>query len=184
MLSSVAERGWRYVAAIKSNRRIILEGTKSYVRHLAKGPRSYQCVHLSRKRWVKLAKRIVLLPRVGLVALFIIKTGGETKYLISNDLELSPAQAVKLYRCRWSIETWHRDLKQHLGLGELWVRSWQACQRHWTLCLVAHNALVLWNASLPATNRKRTLGTMVRSFRTTVQAPAPIAFRHVYLKAA
>ena len=184
VLNSVAERGWRYLAAIKSNRRIVLEGNKSYVRHLAKGPRSYQRVRLSRKRWVKVAKRIVLLPKVGLVALFIIKTRGETKYLISNDLELTPAQAVKLYGGRWSIETWHRDLKQHLGFAELWVRSWQACQRHWTLCLVTHNTLVLWNASLPAKSRKRTFGSIVRSFRTTVQAPAPIAFRHLYLKAA
>jgi hypothetical protein len=56
-------------------------------------------------------------------------------------------------------------LKQHLGFGELFVRKWRACQRHWTLCLIAYNALVLWNASLPVSRRSGTFGSVARAFR-------------------
>lgn len=163
ILNRVAIQGWRYVAAIKANRRIYVDDRSTTVRHLAKGKRKYFTVRLSKKRKVHVAGRIAELPGVGPVAVFITKTKGKTKFLISNDLSLSPEAAVRLYAERFRIETFHRDVKQHLGFGELWVRSWQAVQKHWTLCSLAYNALQNWNASQHS--RHRTFGTVIRAFR-------------------
>lgn len=168
ILNRVTRQGWRYVAALKSNRLLVLDGRKTPVRHLAKGPREYRTVRLSRRRKVRVARRLAVLPGVGQVAVFITKTGRKTKFLVSNDLELSAAAAVRLYAERWSIETFHREVKQHLGFGELWVRSWRAVQRHWTLAAAAYNALKLWNAARPARERQRTFGQIIRSFRRLI----------------
>ena len=165
VLKKISDLGWRYVAAIKCNRIVFLKGRKTSVRNLAKGRRKYRSVRLSGKRRVEAARCIVTLPKLGEAALFITRCDGHIKYLVSNDLGLTETEAVRLYAQRWTIETWHRDLKQHLGFGELFVRKWRACQRHWTLCLIAYNALVLWNASLPVSRRSGTFGSVARAFR-------------------
>jgi Transposase DDE domain len=51
------------------------------------------------------------------------------------------------YLQRWSIETFYRDSKQQLGLGDYRMRSLEAIQTHWTLGFVAYSLLHL--ACLP-----------------------------------
>lgn len=163
ILNRIATQGWRYVAAIKPNRRLYVDDRSTTARHLAKGPREYRTVRLSKRRKVRVARRVVYLPGVGLVAVFITKTKSTVKFLVSNDLSLSPEAAVRLYAERFRIETFHRDVKQHLGFGELWVRSWRAVQRHWTLCNLAYNALQNWAASQRSC--RCTFGAIIRAFR-------------------
>jgi len=169
ILNRIATQGWRYVAAIKANRRLYVDDRATTVRNLAKGPREYCTVRLSKRRKVRVARRVAGLPGVGLVAVFITKTNGTVKFLVSNDLSLSSEEAVRLYAERFCIETFHRDVKQHLGFGELWVRSWRAVQRHWTLCGLAYNALQNWDASQHS--RRHTFGTIIRAFRA--KSPLP-----------
>jgi len=171
ILNRIATQGWRYLAAIKSNRRLYVDDRSTTVRHLAKGPRDYRTVRLSKRRKVRVARRKAYLPGVGPVAVFITKTKGAVKFLVSNDLGLKPEEAVRLYAERFRIETFHRDVKQHLGFGELWVRSWRAVQRHWTLCGLAYNALQHWNAA--KRSRHRTFGQIIRAFRQ--ECPLPLA---------
>jgi SRSO17 transposase len=166
LLNRIEAHGWRYVAAIKVNRLLRVDGRTTAARHLAKGPRRYVTVRLSKRRKVRVARREAVLPGVGPVAVFITKTAARTKFLISNDLTMTPRQAVILYAERFLIETFHRDAKQHLGLGEMWARSWQAVQRHWTLCAVAYNALRAWNCSQRF--RHRPFGQIIRAFREHV----------------
>ena len=143
ILNTIALAGWLYVAAVKTNRNIIIGGRKTPVRNLAKGPRDYQTVRLSKRRVFRVAKRIVLLPKVGMVALFICKHHDVTRFFISNDLGLKPGQMVLRYNERFEIEFFHRDIKQHLGFGELFVRSRHCAQKHWTLVAVAYNFVLL-----------------------------------------
>ena len=74
-------------------------------------------------------------------------------------------EVVRLYAERSWIDTLHRDAKQHLGMGEMYGRSWEAAQRHWALVLTAYDALVLWNRSASRRERQRTFGAVVRAFR-------------------
>jgi len=96
---------------------------------------------------------------------------------------LTSEKAVREYAARWGIETMRRDLKQHLGFGELWMRSWLAVQRHWTLCLACYNALKLWNASLPSRQRVKTVEAMTRKLRRQITPRKSGSWGTLYLKA-
>jgi hypothetical protein len=45
--------------------------------------------------------------------------------------------------CDCHIDQLHRDLKQFLGFGELFVRRWAGVQKHWTLVALAYNLVAL-----------------------------------------
>lgn len=143
ILNKIIEAQWKFVAAIKQNRKVLVDGHVSRVSHLAKGPRHYITIRLSAKRTLRVAKRTVILPKVGTVVLLICKHGRETRFFISNLLELSTRNLVNLYRRRFEIEFFHKDIKQHLGFGEMFMRSHQCVQKHWTLIMIAYNAVAL-----------------------------------------
>lgn len=155
ILNAVAVAGWLYVAAVKTNRNVIVNGRKIPVRNLAKGPREYRTVRLSQRRVFRVAKKIVWLPKVGMVALFICKHHHVTRFFISNDLALSSRQMVIRYSERFEIEFFHRDIKQHLGFGELFVRSRHCVQKHWTLVAVAYNLVLLMSREMDARSFRR-----------------------------
>ena len=163
--SAVIERGWTFISAIKTNRRIELHGKKSYVRHLAKGPRDYVKAICGKNRF-KVAKVKVLISGIGDVALFVVKSKRlGTRYIISNDLKISEREAVRAYGGRFWIEAEFREVKQHLGMGELFMRKWQGVQKHWTLVAVAYNIIQLARLSL---KRHRTTGAVLRALRKSI----------------
>lgn len=148
ILSKIIEAQWNFVGAIKQNRKVIVHGRVSHVCNLAKGPRDYITIRLSAKRMMRVAKATVILPKVGVVALLICKHGHhETRFFISSLVKLSARELVKLYRQRFEIELFHRDIKQYLGFGEMFMRSHHCVQKHWTLVLVAYNAVTLVSAA-------------------------------------
>lgn len=158
VLNAVAAIGWIYIAAVKINRVFIVNGKRTPLRNLAKGPRDYCTVRLSKKRIFRVAKRIVLLPKVGMVALFICKHHHVTRFFISNNRNLTCRQMVHQYDERFEIEFFHKDIKQHLGFGELFVRSRHCVQKHWTLVAVAYNLVLLMSS-----------GSTARSFRRKIE---------------
>lgn len=162
ILNAIALANWCYVAAIKVNRNVIVNGRKTPVRNLAKGPRDYQTVRLSKRRIFRVAKKIVLLPKVGMVALFICKHRDHMRFFISNDLGLKPRQMVLQYDERFEIEFFHRDVKQHLGFGELFVRSRHCAQKHWTLVAVAYNLVLLASRDTDARSFRRKIEQLRR----------------------
>ncbi|MBI5298973.1 MAG: transposase [Deltaproteobacteria bacterium] len=164
ILTSIIEAGWTFVAAIKCNRILEIAGKKISLRHLAKGRRTYKTVRLSKKRHLKVAKRIVWLPKVGNVLLFITKGGArEVRFLITNNLKMTESEMVELYRQRFGIEIFHKDIKQHLAFGHMFMRSWQGAQTHWTLVIIAYNLV-----SLSAPKRLRGFRQKIRHFRDSV----------------
>lgn len=155
VLNLIIHSGWRFVAAIKSNRNVIVNGKKTAVRDLAKAPQDYQVIRLSKKKTFRTAKLIVQLPKVGVVALFISWQHKTPRFFISNDLSLSPRQMTMLYDERFKIEFFHKDIKQHLGFGELFVRSRHCVQTHWTLVAVAYNLVHLMSPKDGSRNFRR-----------------------------
>ena len=145
ILCKIIEAEWKFVAAIKRNRKIIIAGRETRIRHLAKGRREYKLIRHSSKKRFKVAKQIVHLPKIGKVLLFICKYRSNTNFYISNNLELSERKMVTLYSQRFMIEIFHKDIKQHLGFREIFVRSRHSVQKHWTLLAIAYNIIVLSN---------------------------------------
>ena len=164
ILIPIIKGGWTFVAAIKCNRILEVDGRKTVVSHLAKGPRTYKTVRLSKKRRLKVAKRIVHLPKVGTVLLFITKGGAKkTRFLITNNLQMSESEMVRLYRQRFGIEIFHKDIKQHLAFGHVFMRSWQGVQTHWTLIMIAYNLI-----TLSAPGHLKGFRQKIRHFRKTI----------------
>jgi len=171
ILNQIADLRWTFVTSVRSNRLVVINGHKTRVANLAKGPHVYREVRLPNGSTVRAAERLVYLPGFGPVKVVIGKTRHDRRFMITNDLGLSMAQVVRIYAQRVWIETMHENVKQHLGLGELRVRSWRAAQRHWALVLVAHNALVLWDAARPVGDGRRTFGQIIRDFRAQYERP-------------
>jgi SRSO17 transposase len=171
ILNQIADLRWTFVTSVRSNRLVVINGHKTRAANLAKGPHVYEKVRLPNGSVVLATERPACLPGFGEVKVVIGKTRHDRRFMITNDLGLSVAQVVRIYAQRVWIETTHENVKQHLGLGELHVRSWRAAQRHWALVLVAHNALVLWDAARPVGGRRRTFGEIIRDFRTQYERP-------------
>jgi hypothetical protein len=66
------------------------------------------------------------------------------KVLISNRTRWEINKILKTYRYRWTgTETFHRDGKQELGMGDCQLRSGQGQTRHMYLVMLAYSLLML-----------------------------------------
>lgn len=88
---------------------------------------------------------------VRLLVSFEQKEDGSYKtpvFLVSNRKDIRPERLIQAYRVRWNIETFFKDAKSHLGLGEYQMRKLSGIKSHW--CLVFTSAVLLelvrWNA--------------------------------------
>jgi len=61
---------------------------------------------------------------------------GRRTYLACNDLRATPRQIVTGYRLRWSVELWHKSVKQHLGFEDVATHTFDAVMSHvhWVYC--------------------------------------------------
>jgi hypothetical protein len=84
------------------------------------------------------------MKNVGVVKLVILKQRKNSRtytFLVSNNTSLHGLQILEYYKKRWSIEVFHRDCKQHLGLGEYQVRKLDAVVIHLHLVFFAYTLL-------------------------------------------
>ena len=58
------------------------------------------------------------------------KAKDPNKYLVANQVELTPVQIIQRYQNRWLVECLLRDCKQHLGLSAYQGQHVEAHQRH------------------------------------------------------
>jgi uncharacterized protein YndB with AHSA1/START domain len=66
------------------------------------------------------------------------------KILVTNRITWEVSRIVRVYRHRWTgTETFHRDGKQQLGLGDCQLRDLQGQTRHMYLVLLAYSLLML-----------------------------------------
>ena len=96
-------------------------------------------------------ERIVRIKHIGFVKLLISRewNAAEKKwsrpfYLISTNTKKSAVQIIRTYANRWSIETFHRDIKQNLGLEAYQVRGRLGITRHLILTVLAYAVLKFW----------------------------------------
>src|SRR4029079_2922523 len=68
---------------------------------------------------------------------------GPRKILITNRTHWEAHRILKVYKKRWTgTETFHRDGKQHLGMGKWQLRDGMGQTRHMHLVVLAHTALM------------------------------------------
>ena len=138
-----------YVGDLKFNRTIVVSGQEISVSEWVKtlGP-------LLRTRFTVAGHtqwyftKVIRIPKlnhpVRILVLWPTADAKEPrKVLISNRLRWEAHRMLKVYKRRWTgTETFHRDAKQHLGMGECQLRDGKGQTRHMHLVMVVYTALM------------------------------------------
>jgi hypothetical protein len=148
------KKGLTLIGNIKSNR-LIQFGEDDWI----KLGKYYKIISRKRKEFAtliiddktyKVHSKIVKLKKVGEVKLIISRQWLEYKkkwsrpfYIICTDVSKSDICILREYTKRWSIETFHRDIKQNLGLEAYQMRLKKGITRHIILVTLAYAILKL-----------------------------------------
>ena len=60
-----------------------------------------------------------------------------TRYLVTNDLSLDASQILELYKKRWSIEEYHKSVKQNTGFEKSPTRTFNSQLNHMFCSIIA-----------------------------------------------
>jgi putative transposase len=114
---------WIWLTRLKSNRKVNPE---------REGLRAVSEVEIGA------SGRVVWLEGYGLVRVFkIVATDGDIELWATNHLEMTDLERVKWASFSWTIENYHRGLKQFCLIERAQVRSRRAWRNHIGLCLRA-----------------------------------------------
>jgi hypothetical protein len=172
LLKFCRRQHWHVVCALKSNRK--LDNQK-----LAQWPQAlqhqrYQRVQLTatdqrpRTYLVRtLQGKLTKLPFA--VCVLISKRHHREKhpkYFLCTDLSLSAQQILPIYQKRWPIEVDNFYVKQHLGLADFRVQSYEATEKWFAVVFLAL-AFLQWRVNhAPAEERLRSVADVVRHHRS------------------
>ncbi|MEK6869737.1 MAG: IS701 family transposase [Nanoarchaeota archaeon] len=168
LIKECLKRGLDVIGCVKSNRTAYFKANEKeklskYYQSLKKKDFTTFMVD---DAMYKIHERIVRMKHIGFVKLLISREWNEDKkkwsrpfYLISTNTEKSAVQIIRTYAERWSIETFHRDIKQNLGLEAYQVRGRQGITRHLILVVLAYAVLKFWTC---LQNVMWTIGEVIR----------------------
>ena len=138
-----------YVGDLKFNRKIVFQGRTLKAEELAAqiGPQDRKPLMIGdQKQWY--FTKSVRIPDVKhpvrLVILWAQRNDSKPrKILVTNRTYWEVTRIVRVYRRRWrGTECFHRDGKQHLGMGDCQIRNGLGQTRHQYLVLLAHSVLM------------------------------------------
>jgi DDE superfamily endonuclease len=150
ILNHIASKQRNYVGDLKFNRTITVDGQDWKAIDWVKsnlGPLCRQKTTADGKvQWY--FTKSIRIPGVShtvrIVVLWKEQRDAEPgKILVTNRTYWEVHRILKVYRKRWTIpETFHRDGKQHLGMGACQLRSGEGQTRHMYLVFLAYSALM------------------------------------------
>ena len=115
-LKLIDRYGWRWLTRLKRNR--LVNPDRS-------GNRAISEIDIGAQG------RIVHLKDYDMIRVFkIVAPDGDIDYWATNDLKMDELQRLKWADCEWSIEEYHRGLKQCCGVEKAQVRSSRAQRNH------------------------------------------------------
>jgi hypothetical protein len=138
-----------YVGDLKFNRNIIFMGEELKAEELAAQikPEDRKAVTVNgSKQWY--FTKSIRIPDVDHKVRIVIlwdKHNAEKakKILVCNRTQWDIIRILKVYRCRWTgTECFHRDGKQHLGMGECQLRNGRGQTRHMYMVFLAYSVLM------------------------------------------
>lgn len=115
-LEKIREFGWTFVTRFKGNRKVRID--RGEARALADQP-------------IAASGTVVWLPGYGAVRVFrVVAPNGDTTHWATNDLGLDEAMRLVFAELSWSIEEYHRGLKQFTGVERCQVRTARGQRNH------------------------------------------------------
>lgn len=115
-LKTVRSYGWQWLTRLKANRHVNPDG---------RGNRALRDVHISP------AGTVLHLKGYGLILVFRIATpDGDTEYWATSDLTMTPRDRTRQANQIWTIEVYHRGLKQVCGVERCQARAARAQRNH------------------------------------------------------
>jgi hypothetical protein len=122
-LKRVRDFGWQFVTRLKANRKVRID--RGEARALADQP-------------IAASGTAVWLPGYGAVRVFrVVAPDGDTAHWATNDLGMGEAVRLMFAELSWSIEEYHRGLKQFTGVARCQVRYGRGQRNHIGLALRA-----------------------------------------------
>jgi len=149
ILNHAHDHGRAYVGDLKANRNIVFRGKELKASQLAQEipiQDRKEVILDGRRQWY--FTKTVKLPGVDhKVRLTILWDGRRDreprKFLITNRTFWNIRRILRVYRKRWTgTETFHRDAKQHLGMGDCQLRDGKGQTRHMHLVFLAYSLLM------------------------------------------
>jgi hypothetical protein len=139
-----------YVGDLKSNRKLVWKGQTLKASELAGSipaeSRKELRIGDERQWYFTVTVRIPNVKhKVRIVVLWRYKNDVEAcKILVTNRITWEVTRIVRVYRRRWTgTETFHRDGKQQLGLGDCQLRDDGGQTRHMYLVMLAYSLLMI-----------------------------------------
>ena len=157
-----------YVGDLKLNRKVVYTGQEQKLQEVARQIpwEAKKPIRVGNTRYWYFSKQMRI-PDVGhpirVVLFWRARDDHEaSKALVSNRLGWEAIRMSLVYRHRWTgTETFHRDGKQQLGLGDCQVRSGEGQTRHVYLVSAAYSLLMRsLQQPRPADGARRTLTTI------------------------
>lgn len=148
-LNHIHSRDRGYVGDLKFNRKIIFQGQRIKAEDVVAliDPRDRKPVDIGDRRQWYFTKSIHI-PDVDHPVRIVIlwdrwNSAVAGKILVTNRTRWEVSRILRVYRCRWrGTECFHRDGKQHLGMGDCQLRNGQGQTRHLYMVFLAHSVLM------------------------------------------
>ena len=149
VLNHLQSKNAAYVGDLKLNRKVVYTGREQkrqdVARQLPWGAK--KPVRMGQRRYWYFSKQMRIPDVAHPVRIVLFWREREeqeaSKALVSNRLGWEVIRMILVYRDRWTgTETFHRDGKQQLGLGDCQVRSGEGQTRHVYLVSVAYSLLM------------------------------------------
>jgi hypothetical protein len=184
-----------YVGDLKMNRKLQWRGREYKASELAASiaaaDRKPMVIGERRQWYFSVCVRIPTVQhKVRIVVLWKGQEDGDAvKILITNRVTWEASRIVRVYRHRWTgTETFHRDGKQQLGMGDCQLRDDEGQTRHMHLVMLAYSRLMQQlqqgHAWEWAYQQLTTVGEACRAIlRETLRQTLTWALEHVTLRA-
>lgn len=148
-LNHIHGHGRNYVGDLKTNRKVIFKGEGIKADELAASiaPEDRKSITINGKTQWYFTKSVWIPKvdhRVRITILWDRRNGKEArKILVCNRPHWEIGRILRVYRHRWrGTECFHRDGKQHLGMGDCQLRNGQGQTRHLYMVFVAHSVMM------------------------------------------
>ena len=147
IINTFVQKGFHTIGALKTNRLLYPSGMKKKLSELAAERstthKGFDLVTVKKRNYYvyRYEGNLSGIENAVVLLSYPEKAFGNPKALrafISTNVSLSTQEILSCYVCRWPIEIFFRQCKNHLALDTYQIRSSKGIQRYWLLMSLAH----------------------------------------------